>query len=48
MITGTISDPGTGAVIYNMTFSGFEFFLGSILGALAAVVVWSTLKSFGK
>lgn len=46
MITAVISDPNTGAALYNVSFQGFELFLGSILGGLTAVVVWITLKNF--
>lgn len=47
VVTGLV-DPVTGDVTLNISFTGFEFLLGSVLGALAAVVVWSTLKSFAK
>lgn len=47
MITGVVTDP-LGNVVYNLTFSGFEFFLGAVLGGITALVVWTTLKSMGR
>lgn len=47
MITAVVTNPA-GELVYNVSFGGTEFALGMILGALAAVVVWSTLKSFGR
>jgi len=46
-VTGTV-DLVTGAVDYNVVFQGVEFFLGAILGAITALVVWTTLKSISK
>ncbi|ODA38727.1 hypothetical protein [Desulfosporosinus sp. BG] len=46
-ITGTI-DPITGNAILSISFQGFELFLGAILGGIAAVVIWITLKNFAK
>jgi len=48
MITGTTTDALYGQVIYTTTYTGFELMLGTILGALCAIVVWSTLKVFQK
>lgn len=43
-VTGLI-DQVTGQVDLQIAFSGFEFFLGAILGSLTAIVVWSNLKN---
>lgn len=48
MITAVVTDHLTGNVVYDISFQGFEFFLGAILGGIAAVVVWSTLKNFAR
>lgn len=47
MITAVVKNAAN-EVVYNVTFLGFELALGLILGAIAAVVIWSTLKNFGK
>lgn len=49
MITAEVDgviDQVTGQVSLQISFNGFELFLGCILGAIAAVVVWSTMKNF--
>jgi len=46
-LTGVV-DPITGDAILDISFQGFELLLGAILGGLAAVVVWITLKNFAK
>lgn len=45
-VASGVIDPVTGAANLTISFTGFELFLGSILGALTAVVVWITMKNF--
>ena len=47
MITAIVTDPA-GNVVYNISYQGLELFLGTILGAIAAVIVWLTLKNFAR
>jgi hypothetical protein len=47
MITAVVTDVADN-VVYNISFQGCELFLGAILGGIAAVVVWLTLKNFAK
>lgn len=51
MITANVSgqmDLVTGQITQTITFQGFELALGMILGAIAAVVIWSVFKPTGK
>ena len=47
MISAVVKD-AAGSVVYTISFQGFELFLGSVLGGIAAVVIWITLKNFAK